>query len=288
MATIMLRRTPLCAAAEFKQKTRWSFVWPNMHYGAMFLPYTAGRQIPMKGVNWVTRDSNRLTSFHERYSSVIADLDTQRNEEELNIPLNDIRWNDHRRVYWRCSFCGARYRKSVSVRTKFHAGCNLCKGRFPSEVLREQTVSAPLRDHYPALVDDLTDADKRDNLSTLSETSKYNAEWKCASCGQPYRASVRSRTGCVEAGQCPLHPQSTQWTAYCPSCTWAANLTPIAEQAKREGQYLGLEASVTTVSSSSSLTGGGGGGVGNSRGGKGRHAVSAAAAAIPRRKKLVS
>ncbi|EPY24798.1 hypothetical protein STCU_02125 [Strigomonas culicis] len=239
----MLRQTRLMAAADFKQKSRWSYVWPNMHYGAMYLNYSVGRKMPMKGVNWVTRDSNRLTSFSERYGAVIADLDVKRNEEELSIPLADIRWNDHRRIYWKCSFCGSSYRKNVSVRTKFHAGCNACKRRFSSEVLQGQTAVRPLAEQHPALAAKLNpENEKNPNVASLSVTSKFEAEWKCEGCGQPYRASIRSRTGEVEPGQAPVHPQAPAWSAHCPACSWRANMQPLAEKILREKRgYLGLE-----------------------------------------------
>ncbi|CCW61218.1 unnamed protein product [Phytomonas sp. EM1] len=237
----MLRRTFVFAAAEFKQKSRWSAVWPNMHYGAMYLNYSVGRQLPMKSVNWVTRESNRLTNFDQRYRTVINDIDTQRNEEELHIPLEDIRWNDHRRIYWRCSFCGSPYRKNVSVRTKFHAGCNRCKGRYPSEVLKEQAVSDSLQEKYPDLAAQLAEGEKQVNIAGLSVTSKFRADWICQGCGETYRATIRSRTGEVEPGQCPLHPSIREWSAYCPACAWGRNVAPLARQILREGQYLGLE-----------------------------------------------
>ncbi|KPI84724.1 hypothetical protein ABL78_6217 [Leptomonas seymouri] len=247
----MLRQTCVRAAAEFKQKSRWSGVWPNMRYGAMYLRYSIGRQLPMQGVNWVTRDSNRLVNFNARYQSVIDDVDVKRNEEELQIPLTDIRWNDHRRIYWKCSFCGSSYRKSVSARTKFHAGCNMCKGRYASEVLREQTTVKPLKATQPELFRKLAESSNNGNIGTLSVTSKFRAEWKCGCCGQPYRATIRSRTGMVEAGQAPLHPQITQWTSVCPSCAWSTNMKALAEQTKREGQFLGLDASLAEVAAGS-------------------------------------
>ncbi|KPA78483.1 putative mitochondrial hypothetical protein [Leptomonas pyrrhocoris] len=248
----MLRQTCVLAAAEFKQKSRWSGVWPNMHYGAMYLQYSVGRQLPMQGVNWVTRDSNRLVNFSARYQSVIDDVDVKRNEEELQIALTDVRWNDHRRIFWRCSFCGASYRKSVSVRIKYHAGCNFCKGRYASEVLREQTVVQPLKETQPNLFGKLAENERNDNVGSLGVTSKFRAQWTCSCCGQPYRATIRSRTGLVEPGQTPLHPQITQWTSVCPSCAWNANMKSLAERTMKEGQFLGLDASLEEVAAAGS------------------------------------
>ncbi|CAD2222244.1 Probable Zinc-ribbon domain containing protein, putative [Angomonas deanei] len=241
----MFRKTGLLAAADFKQKSRWSAVWPNMRYGAMFLNYGVGRQMPMKGVNWVTRDSNRLTNFSERYGSVIDDLDVKRNEEELNIPLADIRWNDHRRIYWKCSFCGSTYRKSVSVRTKFHAGCNRCKQRCASEVLGGQTKVVTLKSQQPDLIKQLAANDKNDNIAGLAVTSKFEVEWTCRSCQKPFRATIRSRTGCVEEGQAPIYDGTKEWNAYCIDCRWKENMAPLAEKILSGSKdYLGLEQSL--------------------------------------------
>lgn len=195
----------------------------------------------MKGVNWVTRDSNRLVNFSNRYQTVINDIDVAKTEEELGITLNDIRWNDHRRIYWKCSFCGSSYRKNVSVRTKYHAGCSQCKKKYPSEVLGEQVVSPSLAASAPELMEQLVDNGVRDNLGSLSRTSKFSAEWKCRGCGNSYRATIRSRTGAVERGQCPLHPDVAAWSAYCPSCSWKPNMLSVAEEVRRTGQFLGLE-----------------------------------------------
>ncbi|CCW69194.1 unnamed protein product [Phytomonas sp. Hart1] len=236
----MLRRTPVFAAAEFKQKSRWMHVWPNMHYGAMYLNYSVGRQLPMRSVNWVTRESNRLTNFAQRYAAVLKDLDVPKNEEALHIPLEDIRWNDHRRIYWRCSFCGSSYRKNVSVRTKFHAGCSRCKGKNPSEVLQEQALGGTLGDTHPDLAAQLVEDGKSDHIASLRETSKFQADWICQNCGETYRATIRSRTGKIEPGQCPLHPSIREWSAYCPACTWERNMEPLGKLILREGQYLGL------------------------------------------------
>ncbi|KAK7196343.1 hypothetical protein NESM_000570600 [Novymonas esmeraldas] len=261
----MLRPTCVRAAAEFKQKSRWSSVWPNMRYGAMYLNYSVGRQMPMRGVNWVTRESNRLTNFAARYGAVIQDVDVKRNEEELQLQMSDIRWNDHRRIYWRCSFCGSAYRKNVSVRTKYHAGCNFCKGRHASEVLREQTPVVALSTARPELFSALAPSDKRENIGSLSVSSKFRAEWTCQTCGQPYRTTIRSRTGVTEPGQAPLHPQITEWAAHCPACAWKANMTTLGQQALREGHYLGLATSTAELESAAS-----------------------AARRVPRRKKLVA
>lgn len=268
----LLRHTKCLLAADFKQKSRWSAVWPNMHYGAMYLNYSVGRQLPMKGVNWVTRDSNRLINFSDRYASVIKDLDVKRNEEELHIPLSDIRWNDHRRVFWRCSFCGSQYRKNVSVRVKYHAGCNFCKGRYPSEVLKEQSadLSPSLSESHPELVEELSVACMEENdpssegengvsrqaddnstptpkeneivnnLSRLSSTSKFRAEWKCKNCGELYRSSIRSRTGLVEKGQAGLHPEIASWCSYCPSCRWEKHMNDKGQEALKKGYFLGF------------------------------------------------
>ena len=97
----MLRVSAQRLAGEFTQKSRWARVQPTMYYGRLYLPWNSYRTFPMKSVNWVTRDSNRLVNFTSRYQIVRDELDVAKNEEDLKIPLNDVRWNDNRRIHMR-------------------------------------------------------------------------------------------------------------------------------------------------------------------------------------------
>jgi hypothetical protein len=246
----MIQRSTRLLAAEFKQKSRWTYVRPQMHYGAMFLPFGVGRKLPLTGCVWVTRDSNRLSNFSVRYQSVIAELDASKNEAELNVPPTDVRWADHRRLNFRCQTCGESYRKAVSSIMKFHAGCNACKKRFPSEVLKEQLPGTALSSTRPQLVKQLA-GDKTENVATFAATSKYEAKWSCMQCKKEYRAPIRQRTGLVEPGQAPVHPLSPQWTDSCPDCRWEKNLANVGRQALQQLDFLGLDASLKEIASTS-------------------------------------
>lgn len=248
----MMQRTSCLLAAEFKQKSRWTYVRPPMRYGAMFLPFGIGRKLPLTGCNWVTRDSNRLTNFSSRYASVIAELDAAKNESELNVPLSDVRSFDHRRLYFRCSTCGEPYRKAVSSAMKFHAQCNACKRKYPSEVLKEQLLpgggaAATLGSARPQLAKDLA-GDKSENVANFAVSSKFDARWTCSCCKKEYRATIRQRTGCVEPGQAPVNPSCPSWTSYCQDCRWEKNLSAQGKSALQRLDLLGLDSSIKEIS----------------------------------------
>ncbi|CUG88462.1 Hypothetical protein, putative [Bodo saltans] len=246
-----MKRTSVVLAAEFKQKSRWMHVWPQMHYGAMFLPFGVGRRLPLTGCNWVTRDSNRLTNFSTRYATVIADLDSAKNESELNVPLSDVRWGDHRRLFFKCTTCGEPYRRAVSSVMKFHAHCGSCRSRrYPSEVLKGQMTGASLQATKPELAKELA-GEKAQTISGFAATSKFNANWTCSCCNKTYRASIRERTGLVAPGMAPVFADSARWTGFCHSCRWEKNLAPAGREALQRLDLLGLEATAKEIAASS-------------------------------------
>lgn len=240
----MLRRTCTALAAEFKQKSRWSKVWPTMRYGALYLMFSSGRNIPMSGVNWVTRDSNRLASFKSRYQSVIDELDTAKNEEVMKVAPQDVRWNDHRELWFKCRTCGRPYQQCVSSVTKFHAGCLSCRRKHSSEILQEQVVATPLETARPDLATTLSKDDKAENIAKFGVTSKFVAKWNCSCCGRGYFATIRTRTGQVEPGQAPVSAICTEMSKYCNTCSWAQTIGPQGKRAMQVGQLTGLESQV--------------------------------------------
>ena len=212
-----------------------------MSYGTMFLPWSAGRQLPFKSLHWVTRDSNRLVNWRHRYDSVLGEIDVARTEEELKISLSDVRWNDHRRLWWKCQDCGKAYRRMVSSVTKFHARCGFCRTKkFPSEILQDQLKPKALAEVFPEIASEIV-SERAPSIAAFPVSSKYNADWKCKACGGTYSATIRARTGVVEPGQAPVHPQAPKWTNFCEKCTWAKNMAPVAKEAMASQHYLGLE-----------------------------------------------
>lgn len=245
-----MKTTATLLAAEFKQKSRWSKVPTNVTYGTLYLVYGPGRNIPFQSVNWVTRDSNRLINFTNRYAKVVKELDMPKNEEELKVQLPDVRWNDHRRLYFKCQTCGEPYRRAVSSVVKFHAGCSACRyKKRASEVLGEQLSScATLASsaENKVLVQQLAGSDAEKIAAEFTETSKFAPKWSCSCCKKEYRASIRQRTGKVAAGQAPVSPLSKSWTAFCDDCRWAKNMAPIGQQALAQRHFLGLGELQTT------------------------------------------
>ena len=242
----MLRVSAQRLAGEFTQKSRWARVQPTMYYGRLYLPWNSYRTFPMKSVNWVTRDSNRLVNFTSRYQIVRDELDVAKNEEDLKIPLNDVRWNDNRRMHFNCSTCGKHYRKQLSSMTKYHSMCHSCRSKFPSTVLGAQSAekAVPLDVTHPQLCDQLV-GEKAENLKHFPNSSKYIANWKCLKCGSTFTASIRSRTGVTLPGEGGLNPLATKYHQHCENCRWSENMTEVGKSILQEGGYTGLELSMS-------------------------------------------
>ena len=243
----MLRISAVRRAGEFTQKSRCSRVPPRMRYGRLYLAWGAYRTFPMKSVNFVTRESNRLVNFTARYQIIRDELDVKKNEEELKIPLNDVRWNDNRKMWFNCSTCGKAYRKYLSSMTKFHSMCGHCMHKFPSDVLGAQSAekTQSLASTHPALCAQLA-SPKAANIQRFSNQSKFVTEWLCTSCSAPFEASIRSRTGLLLAGETQMHPLAVKYSQHCEACRWKENMTAIGKKILEEGGgYTGLEASMT-------------------------------------------
>jgi hypothetical protein len=243
----MLRLTTIQRAGEFAQKSRWGRVPPRMRYGRMYLAWGAYRTFPMKSVNWVTRDSNRLINFTARYQVVRDELDVKKNEEELKIPLNDVRWNDHRKMYFTCSTCGNPYRKYVASVTKYHSMCGRCQNRHPSVILGAQSSEnvPSLAATHPALCKELA-SPKAENIQKFPNNSKFVTDWICGKCGRTYPASIRSRTGLTFSGETQMHPLAVKFHQHCEACRWTEHMTAIGQKVLAEGGgFTGLESSMT-------------------------------------------
>lgn len=231
-------------SSEFNTKSHSSVWQPRTGYGRAYMAWGMARKNWMTSLNWVTRDSNRLTNYAQRYQHVIDELDLKRNEEELQIPLADVRWHDHRKLHFQCKCCGDSYQQHVSSKVKFRAGCRRCHRRFPSRIRQYESMRSaqPLESAYPELCDQLLDGE---GVRQFPTTSAFPAKWKCKKCQATYTATIRSRTGEVFPGEPPL-ANDTAWYDSCPSCVWGENITPVGKQILREGSFLGLEPEFTS------------------------------------------
>jgi DNA-directed RNA polymerase subunit RPC12/RpoP len=217
-----------------------------MRYGRLYLMWGAYRTFPFKSVNWVTRDSNRLVNLTARYQAVRDELDVAKNEEQLKIPLNDVRWNDHRKLHFVCGTCGQPYRKHVSSMTKYHSMCGRCSNKYPSVVLGAQSAenTPSLAQSHPDLCKQLA-CPKPENIQKFSNSSKFVTQWKCSKCNSSFEASIRTRTGLTFPGESDMHPLAVKAHQFCETCRWAELMTNIGTKVVAEGAgYTGLEASM--------------------------------------------
>lgn len=108
------------------------------------------------------------------------------------------------RVWWKCANCGQSWEATIAKRTRNRGtGCPYCIGKLP---IPNETDLATL---YPELATEWDD-DRNGELTPEQVTagSSKNVWWKCANCGQRWRATIVSRVrgnGCpYDAGKLPI------------------------------------------------------------------------------------
>lgn len=253
-----MRKSFVRLSSEFSTKSHSSAWQPKTRYGMGFMPWGHARQNWMRPLNWVTKDSNRLINYAARYQHVIDQLDVKRNEEELQIPLAEVRWHDHRKVFFKCPCCGSSFQQYVSSAVKYGTMCKRCNHRYPSSTRGAEslvdTAGKPLptlESAYPDLCEQLADGE---GVRTFPTSSPFSAQWKCRKCEKPYAASIRCRTGEVHPGEPPMGADPRFYDC-CPNCSWNENFSPLGKKILREGSFLGLEPELVSSSSSASSLG---------------------------------
>ena len=113
---------------------------------------------------------------------------------ERNAPLTpqDVSKGSGRKVWWKCSKCGWRWRKSVGLRTtpKKRSGCPVCSNAELVAGVNDLETKRPdiaVRWH-PTKNGDLTPHD-------VTAGSQKKVWWKCPDCGSEYEKRVCDLTG---------------------------------------------------------------------------------------------
>ena len=216
----MLKRANVLLQSEFETKTRFSYCWDKQTYGRTFYQKGCHRRIGMYNIKWVTKDSNRLANFTDRYGAVMARVDVEKNESELSVPADQVRWNDYRNLYYKCTDCGHSFRTWGHAVIRYRRLCTRCSvDKYPSAVLGQQRLGFDtVASSRPELLDSLSPDERREFVGSLPLSSSFPAMWTCKSCQEPFKASVRARTGCTVRGQSPIDAEITSMSCFCPVC----------------------------------------------------------------------
>ena len=217
----MLKRATPLLQSEFETKTRFSYCWDAQTYGRTFYQKGCHRRIGMYNIKWVTKDSNRLVNFKDRYGAVLARLDNEKNESELSIPVDQVRWNDYRNIYYKCTDCGHSFRTWGHAVIRYRRLCTRCVDKHPSPVLGKQRMGFDtVASSRPDLLEALGENEIKEFIGSLPVSSSFPTMWKCKTCEEPYEATIRARTGCTVKGQVPIDAQVTAMSCYCSVCRY--------------------------------------------------------------------
>jgi DNA-directed RNA polymerase subunit RPC12/RpoP len=103
------------------------------------------------------------------------------------------------RAWWRCEACGHEWESTIKQRVGGH-GCPRCALAHRAAARRRVAPERSLAVLYPALAAEL-DATRNGDLDpfALGVSTRQEVWWRCADCGQEWRARVRARaagSGC--------------------------------------------------------------------------------------------
>ena len=224
-----------CVIRLFSESERQKLPKKIPRYGLGFSPPKGG-WVWARAVRFRTVEANRLSAF-SRYRGYYDEIDVKKTSEVAKLDVTDLRWDDHRKVFFRCPTCDQSYRRSVASRVKYGVGCPRCSQKWTSSVLREQLESAkPLSDTMPQCAALCVSAPKV--ASSFPATSQFIAMWKCPRCQKTFSASIRSKSGASDSRMMNFDPR---WTALCASCLWESENYALGEKAKCSGGFLGFE-----------------------------------------------
>ncbi len=146
----------------------------------------------------VLRGYNDLSVTHPQ---LINDWDFEKNRE---ISPYDITFRNTKKVWWKCSVCGAVWQNRIDLRAK-GIGCPKCGYTTKMQATRASNVRKEKRDLvscFPKIAAEW-DYDKNQGLNPieLSPGSNHKVWWICSR-GHSYQAWINDRTGKRKTG-CP-------------------------------------------------------------------------------------
>ena len=104
------------------------------------------------------------------------------NERDISSVMESSSYN----AWWKCSSCSGVYQQSVNKRLHIESPCPYCNHYKALKGYND------LGTTHPWLIKEWSDFNERD-ISSVMESSSYNAWWKCSSCSGEYQQSVNKR-----------------------------------------------------------------------------------------------
>ena len=133
----MLRRCRVLLS-EFEDKKWWEKIPAPVTYRSQIVANdkkarnNVGAFLWTKSIKTITKDSNRLTNKADRYSYLLKEIDVEKTKEKNEIDIDDVRFEDQRRLWFLCPSCGHSYQNKIAIRIKYKIGCPRCEHKHPS------------------------------------------------------------------------------------------------------------------------------------------------------------
>lgn len=114
--------------------------------------------------------------------------------------------NTHRKVWWKCSFCGKEWETSVSTRnTSGRIGCPNCNKKRAAKERRESIIKegGDFASVYPELLDEWN-YEKNGSVKPTEITAHSDSKvwWRCKICGKEWKAWIGDRARGVGCPRC--------------------------------------------------------------------------------------
>ncbi len=158
--------------------------------GGSGCPVCAGKKI-VKGIN----------DFASKHPELLCEWDYERN---LDIMPDTVAEKSHKKVWWKCSVCSAKWNAPISSRSAGY-GCPICGKKRSAETRIQKKISqnGSLLSRNFSLA---AEWDKEKNAplfpSDVLPNSHYKAWWICPVCAHNWQAVVKSRNAGVGCPVC--------------------------------------------------------------------------------------
>jgi DNA-directed RNA polymerase subunit RPC12/RpoP len=205
----MLRRNALRLAVAAGEKKK-SLPWPVGGAGPdrNFRTNTDWQLSVLRRTN----DGNRFANA-SRYSFLFQRLNLPEDQAAL---AQDLRRDDFRKPHVKCGSCGRTFQRTV--KSLVHHGHHTCHDCVRFSV---NTVVVPAHKQLAAkLLRGVTPVDDGVTVDTLYASSKAALTFKCVTCQQPFKESVRARTKVAFSSSDKFWSAGAAERAFdnCPSC----------------------------------------------------------------------
>ena len=136
--------------------------------------------------------------LQSKYPEIAKEWDYEKNKD---LTPDQVLYGSGKKVYWKCSVCGHKWKTNIYARTQNGTGCVKCSKDKALQTRRENLVKevGSIKE-LPCMEE--WDYDKNINLdpAMLTPGSNIMAYWKCSKCGNSWEAPIVDKT---HGEQCP-------------------------------------------------------------------------------------